>query len=494
MYGLIEMVSSNLWSHQLRLGLDYSYIDKNKNTRKFLAANSETLAQRTSDSVEAHRLEKYHEFLRGYTDIFTKNVFQTKDYTHHNLKKSILEKDVVFMKGYKDSSVVILNKPDYIEKLENMVKEGIEGTYTLTEDNTIKDLKNFKEFLKLKRNFKGYDKLDDMLPTSNQSARIYASAKTHKFSSVDSVNINDLKFRPIIDQTGMITYIAAKVTSDYLRPLCKNKYTINDTLSFADMIKRLSPLPDDEEYVSSDITLDETIDYIIGSIYTHKKLPQICSKLVFCRLLEKITKDCTFQLSFKFYKQVDGCAMGRSLSVTLSDIDMAKMEDDIVEKYQLKFYKRYVDDIINRRKKNKVDVLFNYINNYHQNIKLTLELNPKMFLDTNLEFQNGILITSVHCKETKLPNPWNSKIPKKYKRQVIIGDLHRSKRISADFTKEKNIIKTKFKKADFPSKFIDSVIKGFEYNGRNKDQQGDFIILPYLFEEPKPRIVAEIPL
>ena len=305
MYGLIEMVSSNLWSHQLRLGLDYSYIDKNKNTRKFLAANSETLAQRTSDSVEAHRLEKYHEFLRGYTDIFTKNVFQTKDYTHHNLKKSILEKDVVFMKGYKDSSVVILNKPDYIEKLENMVKEGIEGTYTLTEDNTIKDLQNFKEFLKLKRNFKGYDKLDDMLPTSNQPASTYSTAKTHKFSSVDSVNINDLKFRPIIDQTGTMTCDAAKVISDYLRPLFKNKHTINDTLSFADMVKRLPPLPDNEEYVSYDVValvtnipLDETIDYIIESIYTHKKLPQICSKLVFRWLIEKITIDCTFQLCF----------------------------------------------------------------------------------------------------------------------------------------------------------------------------------------------------
>ena len=42
------------------------------------------------------------------------------------------------MKGDKDSSVVILNKTDYIEKLENMVKEGIDkGTYTLTEDNSI---------------------------------------------------------------------------------------------------------------------------------------------------------------------------------------------------------------------------------------------------------------------------------------------------------------------------------------------------------------------
>ena len=90
-------------------------------------------------------------------------------------------------------------------------------------------------------------------------------------------------------------------------------------------------------------------------------------------------------------------------------------------------------------------------------MKLTLEINPRRFLNTNLEFENGILITSVHRKETKLPTLWKSKIPKKYKRNVIIGDLHRSKRISTDFTKEKNIIKNKFKKADFLSKFIDSV-------------------------------------
>ena len=165
---------------QFKLGLDYSYIDKNKNTRKFLAANFDALAQRTSDSVEARRLEEYHEFLHGCTDIFTKKAFLMKDYTYLNLKNLIQEEDVVVMKGDKYSSVIILNKTDYIEKLENMVKEGIDkGTYTLAEDNTIKVLKNFKQFLK--RNFKGYDKPGDMLPTSNQPARIYATTKTQIF-------------------------------------------------------------------------------------------------------------------------------------------------------------------------------------------------------------------------------------------------------------------------------------------------------------------------
>ena len=59
-------------------------------------------------------------------------------------------------------------------------------------------------------------------------------------------------------------------------------------------------------------------------------------------------------------------------------------------------------------------------------------------------------------------------------------------------TKENNIIKSKFKKEDFPTKFIDTVVKGFECNERNKDQQDDFLIPPYLFEEPNSRIVVEI--
>ena len=43
-------------------------------------------------------------------------------------------------------------------------------------------------------------------------------------------------------------------------------------------------------------------------------------------------------ISFTFYKQVDGCAMDGPFSVTsLSDICMAKVEDDIVQKLQPKF-------------------------------------------------------------------------------------------------------------------------------------------------------------
>ena len=53
---------------------------------------------------------------------------------------------------------------------------------------------------------------------------------------------------------------------------------------------------------------------------------------------------------------------------------MAKMEDDIVGKHQPMSYNRCRDDMINCRKKNRVDLLFKESNKYHQNIKVALAL------------------------------------------------------------------------------------------------------------------------
>ena len=131
-----------------------------------------------------------------------------------------------------------------------------------------------------------------MRPISNQPGKIYATAKTHKFDSLENITIQNLKFRPIISQIGTYTYNTAKVlpASDYLKPLCQNEYKINDTQSFASQIKEQPPLDEDEEYVSYDVDslfintlVQDTIDYIIHQIYTEKKLPQICRKIIFRR-------------------------------------------------------------------------------------------------------------------------------------------------------------------------------------------------------------------
>ena len=113
----------------------------------------EKVAYIASKKVENLELENFYEFLRGYTDIFTKNLLSTEDLTYRNLKNLINNTNIVILSGDKDSSVIIMNRSDYIGKLETMIHEGIlKGTYEFTEDNTLSDLKRFQDFLY--RNFK----------------------------------------------------------------------------------------------------------------------------------------------------------------------------------------------------------------------------------------------------------------------------------------------------------------------------------------------------
>ena len=108
-------------------------------------------------------------------------------------------------------------------------------------------MKNFQEIIY--RNFKYYENYDDMRPVSNQQAKLYDTAKTHKFENLKDIIPKNLNYWAIIDQTGTFIYKAAKVISNYLKPLCQNQYFTSDTQQFEDMLSSLTPLLDDEEDV-----------------------------------------------------------------------------------------------------------------------------------------------------------------------------------------------------------------------------------------------------
>ena len=171
---------------------------------------------------------------------------------------------------------------------------------------------------------------------------------------------------------------------------------------------------------------------------------------------------------------------------------MVKMEKNIVIPHSLIFYKSYVDDIINRRKKHEEDLLFKKLNNYHPKI----EINPPKFLDTEIIILNNEVVTSVHRKESKLPVLWESKVPKHYKRSTLLGELHRAKRIPSNFQKEVKNIKEKFSKANFPRRFINSVVAQFNnstYNNNERNEEDEMIIPPQLFEIPKKMLFLQVP-
>ena len=213
----------------------------------------------------------------------------------------------------------------------------------------------------------------------------------------------------------------------------------------------------------------------IEQIYFDRKLTPICSKLIFRRSLIKLATECTFKFNIRFFKQVYACATGGPLSVTFRDIYTVKIEKNVTPSKPI-FYRRLVDDMYSRPKLGD-NVLLDRLNNYRSNIKLTIEVNPSKILDTKLTNINGACKFNVHWKNTKLPPPWSSKTPKRYKRNTINGDLHLSKRILSNFDKEIPLIKDKFMKADYPLRFINSVVNEFEKGKECEDES--FIIAKF---------------
>ena len=136
----------------------------------------------------------------------------------------------------------------------------------------------------------------------------------------------------------------------------------------------------------------------------------------------------------------------------ISDIFMTKLEKQVVAPDKPDFYKRYVDDVIRRRKKNQPDILLRKMMSFHRKIKFTVEVSPEKFLDTKLILKNdGKCETRVYRKPNKVPLHWFSKTPVRYKRNAIIGDLTQAKRISSCFKDEVDIIRQKFVTAGFPN-------------------------------------------
>ena len=312
------------------------------------------------------------------------------------------------------------------------------------------------------------------------------------------VTVDSLKLRPVIDQCNSFTSRAATFLSDYLKPLQDKEFMLNDTLKFPDLIKKLPPKGLDEEDVSYDvealftsIPVADTIDYILHEIYEKNVIKPLCDKkLVFRRLLERLTSGCVFSANGKLIKQVDGCPIGGSFSVRMAGICMTKCIREIVKPKNPPFFSLYVDDGYARRKKGMTDELGDALNAFHPNLNFTVENEPDRFLDCAFQKdpETRTFTTKVFHKPNKFPMHWSSQTPRRYKRNAITCELHRASVISDHFDEEVVGIRERYVNAGFPLGFINSVIDGFKFSRFER------IIPPNLFEEPDEKPIVRVRL
>ena len=216
-------------------GLNHSFINKNRHVKLNLLSEFELLLNQVSSSIPVCQHEDFKHFLRVHSNLFHQNIFSTSDYTYKVLHKLASDPDLVVPSGDKDSSVVIMQRADYVNKLETMIEEGITNEkYMVTEDNTLKDLKSFQDFLT--RNFKSSLPLNKVKPTSNQPVFLYGTTKTQKFQNYEQITKDNLKLRPIVSTCGTFYFETAKFLASYLLPLTENEYSIKTTTDFAERL------------------------------------------------------------------------------------------------------------------------------------------------------------------------------------------------------------------------------------------------------------------
>ena len=399
---------------------------------------------------------------------------------YNSLKKLSSNKDIVIQKSDKGNSVVIVNREDYLKRMQELVddpakfeklsvKQGKDYNFMKKEKSTVDD---FLSILLSKGSITQNQK-SELSPNGPNPARLYGLPKIHK-PLVDGLP----KYRPIISQIGSPTYKIAKFLLSFVQPFTTNEYTVKDTFHFVSMLDdkdhRLVMGSLDVGSLFTIIPLDETIDIVTDKVYEKKRKVSGISKQDFKHLLKMSTAGTVFYYNGKYYRQKDGVAMGSPLGPALANAFLSHHEvnwlDECPLSYAPLFFARYVDDIfLLLRSSDHIVLLANYFSSKHPNIKFTYELennNTIPFLDVNVFRDAKCFSSTVHRKDTfsGVYTNFGSFMPDVYKRGLVSTLLHRAFMISSSYVSFHNEIenlKKIFSKNGYRDRFVDKCIFRF---------------------------------
>lgn len=381
--------------------------------------------------------------------------------------------NIVITKPDKGRGVVLLNKSDYVGKLSNLLSDRSKFlelnidpfTYILKlEDKLNRVLRRIKNLI-------SSETYNFLFASGSVPGILYGLPKIHK---------PDVPVRPILSAIGTFNYNLAKFLVPILNNLTTNNFTVKNSFSFVQELKHLQfPHPVvmasfDIKSLFTNIPLKETIDICTAELYKGQELVNNLTKQNFRSLLDLAVNESMFIFNGKFYKQVDGVAMGSPLGPTLANTFLCfnerKWLSDCPLSFKPVFYRRYVDDCFLLFKESDHVVKFlDYLNSKHPNIKFTVEIennNLLSFLDIQLTNCGNYLGTSVYRKEsfTGLGLNFLSFVPNIYKLNSVRTLLHRCYALSLNwicFHDEIDFLSKFFTSNNYPTMLFPRMVKEF---------------------------------
>jgi len=240
--------------------------------------------------------------------------------------------------------MVILNRSDYIHKIEDSLKD--EETYELNKNNPLKKLTNDVRALLMRWKTKGYisnTTYNSIYCSDGNLSRAYVLPKVHK---------PGFNFRIIISSVDSPTYQLAYFLHKIISKNIDKPFSHIDN-SFQ-LIKKLNGtfLESNYDLISLDVVSLFTnilLDLESLTIRWEKiKEGTSISKEEFLMEVKMVLDSTFFSFNSKIYKQKFGTPMGSPMSPIIADLVMDDLETKALKilNFQLPLYYRYVDNIM----------------------------------------------------------------------------------------------------------------------------------------------------
>jgi hypothetical protein len=273
---------------------------------------------------------------------------------------------------------------------------------------------------------------------------------------------------------------------------------LQDSFTFVDIIRdqdvqknRMASF--DVTSLFTSVPVQETIDIILSTIADHNIDMHGLSDETLRSLLELCTCNVQFLFDGKFYRQVDGVAMGSCLGPIFAEIFVGFLEKKLSSQINshCDLFVRYVDDCFVLMKPNTVpDDLLQVLNSAHPNISFTFEVEHAgtlSFLDISCTRKtNGLIKTSVFRKKTwtGLYSSFYSFVPRSFKISMIKSLVSRAVKICSPESLDAELlfIRKTLLENGYPPFFLDRYMQVCESSPKSfgPEKKPVFVKLPFL--------------
>jgi hypothetical protein len=391
--------------------------------------------------------------------------------------------DLLILSADKGNATVVMDKDDYDNKITELLDMK---TYSELKSDPTAKLQRETKWLIEHSSIPEEDRRWLVIPAP-KPPRLYGLPKVHK---------EGVPLRPIVSAIDSPTHKLARYLARALSPYSGNTSTfVKNSTHFIDLIKNVRVSKDDL-LVSLDVESLFTNIPIDGAVNTIKELTKKGLPKDFTKMAEFCLQNSYFQWNGKFYKQLEGTAMGSPLSPVVANLFMEDFEREALASCpkQPKLFVRYVDDtfIIWQHGEGELINFLNHMNSQKPSIRFTMEVeknNCLPFLDVLVsKNSDGTLRHSVFRKSTHTDRYLHAESHHhpQQKASAIKTLFHRARVVSDkdSFDRERSHLFRSFQKNGYRPEVIRKIAK------EREDAQD---LTRTTLRKPKPAAFAVIP-